>query len=399
MLRLPGRLIHHNTLAAVEEVKARLNGAEPQSSRPDEELSESQTSAARHGSGPARISAPAGSGKTRVIAARVKGLISTGVEPSRICAISFTNRAVEEMRSRLSDADAAGTRFTTIHRLAKLIAESGPYGRKRRLIQGGRSSRTPTRWQVLAPLLSDDERFWRARDVWLDAINVYRQCFTVPDLTDFPPAKRPIPERVVELHQAYDAELERRGLTDFEGYILNALRALARSADYRRQWASRHDHWIVDEYQDLPAAKLALLRLLASPQDNLFVVGDDDQIIYGFAGANPRSFADFPSIYPRAVDFRLGDNYRCDHEIVVRSSWLISRNALRIAKPIRPVRPPGAPGVVKIGDAAVYDEDALRFVERELGRGVQPHEIALLFRLKDFAAPVERRLENAGIPY
>jgi DNA helicase-2/ATP-dependent DNA helicase PcrA len=397
VLRLSGRLIHHDTATAVDRIVGSLNGHGRRSYQPDEELSPPQMDAVMHGSGAARVSAPAGSGKTRVIAERVKRLISDGVDPSRICAISFTNKAVDEMNDRLARV-APDTRFTTIHSLAKEISERGPTGRRRLLIQGARSSRTPTRWAVLRPLLEETETFWRARDIWLDAITAYRQSFVVPDLSDFPEEQRPLPERLIELHYAYDRELESRGLTDFEGYILNALRGLARSAEYRQVWSSRYDYWIVDEYQDLPAAKLGLLRLLTSPADNVFIVGDDDQIIYGFAGADPGSFARFPLMYPKAADFRLGDNYRCDHEIVVRSSWLISRNTMRVDKPIRPVKSLGRPSVV-VEDPSRYDEATLRFVKRELRRGVAPHDVALLFRLKDFAVPVEAKLAKAGIPY
>lgn len=397
VLRLSGRLIHHDTAAAVEQIEGMLNGQAQRPYRPVEALSPGQIEAVMHRRGPARVSAPAGSGKTRVIAERVTRLIAEGVDPSRICAISFTNKAVDEMRDRL-DRVAPDTRFTTIHSLAKEISEGGPSGRRRQLVQNARSSKTPTRWAVLRPLLDEGETFWRARDIWLDAITAYRQSFVVPHLSDFPEEQRPHPERLIELHHAYDRELEKRGLTDFEGYILNGLRGLARSADYRQMWSAKYDYWIVDEYQDLPAAKLGLLRLLTSPADNLFIVGDDDQIIYGFAGADPGSFAQFPLMYPESADFRLGDNYRCDHEIVVRSSWLISRNTMRVEKPIRPVKTLGRPSVV-VEDPSAYDEAALRFVKRELRRGVEPHDVALLFRLKDFAVPVEAKLAKAGIPY
>ena len=399
VLRLPGRLIHADTATAVAQVKSRLDGFVTPLFQLPANFTEPQKAAASHLGGPARVSAPAGSGKTSVIEQRVKGLIAKGVDPSRLCAISFTNRAVEEMQRRLAGAAAAGTRFTTIHKLAKEISEHGPQGRKRRPIQGVRSSRSPTRWTVLSSLLDDSERFWRDRELWPDALTTYRQSFAIPDLSDFPAAKRPSPERLVELHSAYDAELNQRGLTDYEGYILNAVRSLARSSEYRQTWNAKYDYWIVDEYQDLPSSKLGLLRLLASPQDNLFVVGDDDQIIYGFAGASIRSFADFSSVYPGASDYVLDKNFRCDHEIVVRSSWLIDRNNERIAKNIRPYKQLGDLDAVTIGDPANYDKEALRFVQSELKRGIPPDEIALLFRLKDFASPVELQLERAGIPY
>ena len=271
VLRLSGSEIYRNVAGCITQISNALAGS---SANYDVHavmaLSRSQEVATRHRSGPAWVAAPAGSGKTRVIEARIRRLLTQGVDPSRICAISFTNRAVGEMKDRLPKAEAAGVRFSTLHSLAKEISELRPHGRKRVLIQKVRPSpRAPTRWSILKPLLEPGEyKFRRSNILWPEAIGTFRSSHVLPSFESFPPDLRPAPERFLEIHARYDAELEENTLTDFEGYVLNAVRLLSRHPTSRALLSGRYDHWIVDEYQDLPPGKLALLRLLASPARN-----------------------------------------------------------------------------------------------------------------------------------
>jgi DNA helicase-2/ATP-dependent DNA helicase PcrA len=399
VLRLTGRHIIRDTADCVRRIESALSVSSDEADA-SADLTERQARAVAHGAGPARVSAPAGSGKTRVVKHRVERLIADGVHPSRICAISFTNKAVDEMRSRLPDAANDGTRFTTIHSLAKEISESPPLGARKENLQTARSRWSPTRWTVVKGLLKPDEAaVWGARDLWLDTIASFRQGFRVPDLSDFPTAARPTEERILEVHAAYDGVLRAKGYTDFEGYIIDAIRVLARSAETRRLWSSKFDYWIVDEYQDLPAGKLSLLRLLTAPGNDLFVVGDDDQILYGFCGASTKGFGTFPDLFAGTTDYVLGENFRCAHEIVVRTSWLIERNVDRVSKPLEPHKALVPADVVRFGDEGAYAAEAVEFVRHEQRRGVPLDEVALLFRIKDFAVPVERALQAAEIPF
>ena len=401
VLRVSGGEIYRNAeRCAAEAARSLSRTPQPRRHPPRLELSPSQGPAATHGEGPAWVAAPAGSGKTRVIQARVEHLLATGVDPARICAISFTNRAVDEMRSRLPEAAAEGTKFTTLHALAKEISELPPLGRKRGLVQHVTSARGTTRWALLKDALSPEEyRFHRSRDLWVDAISTFRTSYRVPDFAEFPEECRPSEERFREIHAAYEQALAERGLTDFEGMVLNAVRALSRDADFRALVAGRFDYWVVDEFQDLPPGKLALLRLLASPARNLFVVGDDDQVIYGFAGASPNAFANFDRALPDRVSYRLEENYRCPHELVVRSVWLVERNTDRVDKAVVPQRPLPPHDIATIAHADEYAEHGLRFVTACLAGGLQPEEVALLFRLRDMAVPVERLLAVNRIPH
>ncbi len=403
VLRFSGSQIYQDApacAAAVVSAMRAIDGPSPHSLSVDSSLSARQAEAVSHRDGPARVAAPAGSGKTRVIAARVRQLAACGVDPARICAISFTNKAVDEMRERLPEL-ADRTTFTTLHALAKGIAEAA--GSKRTLIQGIRPDRArsiPTRWAVLKPLLDPDEYKFRAsNELWVDAVTTYRQSFELPDLEDWDAGNRPAAQRFREVCDEYDRELRDRNLTDFEGWIHDALRALASDPARRDLEAAKFDYWIVDEYQDLPLGKLKLLRLLVAPARNVFVVGDDDQVLYGFAGASPNIFRSFSSEFPGAAQYVLDANFRSPHELVVRTRWLIERNRNRVEKQTRAHQELDGADRVRTEIRSDYDALAESFVRDRLSAGVPPDHIAVLFRLRDMAVPIERRLATAGIPH
>ena len=403
VLRFSGSRIYREAASCAEEVEfARSVPPQTASTRPRHEaLPEAQEAAVDHADGPARVAAPAGSGKTRVIETRVRRLIDRGVDPTRICAISFTNQAVDEMRVRLGDM-AGEVTFTTLHALAKNIAENSPDARAKRLIQGikpGAAKDTPTRWGVLRGLLEPNEYgFRRSNELWVEAVGSYRASFHTPSFDDWEERFRPSVDRFQKICGAYDEQLRQRGLTDFEGYVLDATRALARHPTYRLQRAGGYDHWIVDEYQDLPTGKLRFLRLLVAPARNLFVVGDDDQVLYGFAGASPGIFSTFSEEFPDAVELTLDTNYRSPHEIVVRSTWLIDRNRERVAKDITPNKPLAESDCVRVRRDSRYDDEAMAFISERMQTG-RPEDIAVLFRLRDMAIPLERQLAEQGIPF
>lgn len=405
VLRLTGSQIYRDPEGCVEAISEALaNGASVKSRVVEEEgrlvLTPSQARAIRHGAGPARVAAPAGSGKTRVIQERVERLLRRGVPASRICAISFTNKAVEEMQKRLPDAADAGVRFTTLHALARQIAEQPPRGRKKELVERVRRARGKTRWSVLKPLLEPVEYYFsRSNDFWPDAISEYRRTHCVPTFADFPEKRRPTPERFLDIHADYETSLDEQGLTDFEGYVLDAVRVLAEDADFRAIESGRHDYWVVDEYQDLPPGKLALLRLLSSPGRNLFVVGDDDQVIYGFCGATPSVFSKFGDAFPDVAEYALEENWRCPHELVVRSLWMVERNRDRVDKIVRPQKLLLHDDVVQALAHEDYSGAGLRFVQNCVEEGRELQDIAVLFRLRDMAVPVESLLRSAGIPH
>ena len=198
----------------------------------------------------------------------------------------------------------------------------------------------PTRQQVLRDLLEPREyQFSQGLQLSVDAVTFHRESFRLPDFRDWDWEYRPDPARFVDVCASYEQALRHGNLTDFEGFVHDAVRALARNAELRAEEAGRFDYWIVDEYQDLPEGKLKLLRLLVAPARNVFVVGDDDQVLYSFAGPTPDIFEAFTAEYPDAAEFVLDTNYRSAEEIVVRSGWLIARNQRRVPKETKADRP------------------------------------------------------------
>lgn len=404
-LRLTGRAVFGDLNGCIRRVKDAL--AETDVARPAYELmTPAQTLARDHIDGPALVVAPAGSGKTRVVTERIKRLVELGADPSRICAISFTNVAVEEMANRLAADPKPGlddVHATTLHRLANDIRRGA--GLTGQVIGdgAGASPGTPTRWRIIQGVLMSSEYRGTAGagKLWVEKIADYRTRLEIPDLEGLPLAGDLAQQqaRFVKVHHRYEEQLRAKNVTDFDGLVLDATRILAEDRTQRLLWSSRYDHFIVDEYQDLPPAKLSLLRLLASPARNLMVVGDDDQIIYGFAGASPLAFARMQDAWRDLRELPLDRNFRSPHDLVVRTNWLIKRNQRRVDKKITPDRPLRKPSSVVVLNEEGYEKPALDFVRNERKRGTRPSQIVLLFRLSSLAAPVELALEMAGIPH
>jgi DNA helicase-2/ATP-dependent DNA helicase PcrA len=162
--------------------------------------------------------------------------------------------------------------------------------------------------------------------------------------------------------------------------------------------SKRFDYWLVDEFQDLSMPKILLMRLLASPARNLMVVGDDDQIIYGFAGAKPQSFSFVQQDWRDTTSLPLDINFRSPHELVVRTRWLIERNVVRVPKDTKPDRPLISDDAVITDFAGNYAEAAVEEFER-LRVERSTDDIIFLFRSRIAAAPIELLLWEKGIPY
>ncbi len=406
-IRFPGSAIIRDSALCASKVRERITNLrdhpEPDDAPNEAQgmtLSSAQLRAVTHRAGPARVAAPAGSGKTRVVEQRVRALVAGGIEASRICAISFTNAAVDEMRDRLEEG-GFDCHFSTVHKLAKGIAEAR--FRDKTLIQNispDNSRKIPSRWTILRDILTPEELYMnRPKDFWVEAVTYFRQSFEIPDFEDWDEKNRPSRVRFDEICSSFEAHLQTHRLTDFEGYVHDALRALASDANFRAEWAGKFDYWIVDEYQDLPQAKLWLLRLLAAPARNLFVVGDDDQVIFEFAGASGTAFAAFTDHFPDAEEYLLDRNYRSPHDLVIRSGWMIQRNKARVEKATRACQPLDDVDRVTIGREEAYDVAGIRFIREKLDAGCAPEDIAILFRLSDMALPLELLLARDGVPF
>jgi superfamily I DNA/RNA helicase len=312
--------------------------APPVPERPDRPLAESgqadfaldpqQERAAAHGPGPILVLAPAGSGKTRTLTARIARLIDNGVPARRILALAFNERAAKEMAERLAGRFKGEVQIRTFHALGyEIVREAWDWEyeawdweyeaeneeKARRLAE-----------EIVRSHLDIPQHPGEARRLVQRALTVLAE--SAGRLTPYENMTVSNGGYAQSLAAAFDqwiAAQRARGLLTFTGMIYFALTGLVEDEALRSRWQTRHDFLLVDEFQDLNAAQMLLLRILASPHHNLFAVGDDDQLIYAWRGAEERHILEFETMYPEAEAIVLDTNYRSGRRIVRHARWLI----------------------------------------------------------------------------
>jgi DNA helicase II / ATP-dependent DNA helicase PcrA len=287
-------------------------------------LDPEQRAAATLPDGPAQIIAPAGSGKTTTMVARLAVLLSRGVAPDRVCVVTFNRDAAADLRARVErrlgpSVPAATTiEIRTLHALARQVLLDAGEGRD--LVADRLPLLRAARRRILAIDSSANLPEAASLDTWLSAQKI---------------EGREPPADARAVLAAYTDLLRARGAMDFDDLVVRACELLETDARLRLRWQSRFLHVCVDEFQDVDAAQLRLVRLLAAPEDNLFVVGDDDQTIYAWRLADVRRILRFSSDYPGARRVMLATNYRCPASVIEASARMVAMNRERFAKPIR----------------------------------------------------------------
>jgi superfamily I DNA/RNA helicase len=296
-------------------------------------LAPDQRAAATAPPGPVLCIAPAGSGKTTTLVARIAWLVATGADPARITAVTFNKRAADEMASRVDAAleplglAAGSVRVKTFHALGREI-----------LADGGQS---------VEPLL---DREAVLRDIWPDitrgALRRLDDAFSRLKLdigvTAAEVATDPEPGPVARAFLAYEAAIEEAGGLDFDDLVGRAVRLLEARPRLLARWRERCEHLLVDETQDVDRTQLRLGLLLAAPANRIFLVGDDDQTIYGWRLADVRRVLALAESLPALRRLDLTVNYRCPRAVVERAVRLVAHNDERFAKTI--VAGPSAQG-------------------------------------------------------
>ncbi|HTS00022.1 MAG TPA: ATP-dependent helicase [Bacteroidota bacterium] len=362
--------------------------------RADIPLDASQEIAASHRAGPMSVIAPAGSGKTRTIVCRIKRLVRDGVPPGSILPLAFNRKAAAEMKTRLVSLGLGDVHARTIHSLGYEIVrrETGylfddqpariltdalrsvyPGRDLDEVIRSGSAARQLS--AVKTNLLDPDRLPVRAGEEALPFGPVFRRCLEI--------------------------QAERR-LIDYDDMVYTALRVLLDDRTARRQWQDRWTHILVDEFQDLNASQMLLLRILAHPRDNLFVVGDDDQAIYGWRGASVRGLLDFRAQWSSASVCVLSTNYRSASRIVSHAGWLIARNSERVPKDVRVrIGAPAGEFLVRLAPGLrAQAREAARWLSEEMsGSGLPWSDFAVLYRYNALAFIVTIALEEYGIPH
>ncbi len=368
-----------------------------------EGLNDVQLAGVTHGDGPLLILAGAGSGKTRVLTRRLAYLVaSRDVEPERILAVTFTNKAAGEMRERvdrLLGKTARSMWIGTFHSICLRIL-------KRHAARLG--FRGPVtvfdaddQASVIRETLKEadlGEASPRPRDV-LAAISFAKNRMLTPEEYAEGPGK-PIRHRIARIWRSYEARLREQDGVDFDDILLLALRLLTEVGEIGEAYATRFLHILVDEYQDTNRVQFHLVRRLASLHGNICVVGDDDQSIYRWRGADVTNILDFERHFPSARVLRLEQNYRSTAAILEVANSVIRHNASRKEKSLWTTREGGEPVGMEIAEDEEQEARSVaRAIREGLRAGMQPSGFAVLYRTHAQSRPLEDALIRGEIPY
>jgi DNA helicase II / ATP-dependent DNA helicase PcrA len=358
------------------------------SADPQTELAPDQLAAVAHPGGPARIIAPAGSGKTRVLTERIRHLlVDRGYEPGVVTAVAYNVMAAAQLRERTAGFQPT---IRTLNSLGlNVCSRRGDW----------RIAEEPFCREVLSGLVKT------TRKVGTDPLAPYLDALATIRLGLIPPEKaedlHPDAAGIAAAFPAYRDILHNAGRLDFDEQIYRAIELLLTDPDLRSEVRAEARTLLVDEFQDLTPAHLLLIRLIAGPAADVFGVGDDDQVIYGYAGADPGFLIDYRRYFPAAATYDLQVNYRCPPTIVDAARTLLGHNRRRIPKTIHP----GAPDSVSpdgLAVRAVTSDDmgpaAVEVVRQWGGEGVPYSDIAVLTRVNSSLLPVQLLLDQAGIP-
>jgi DNA helicase II / ATP-dependent DNA helicase PcrA len=365
-------------------------------------LNDAQRQAVASPPGAALVLAGAGSGKTRVLVHRVAWLIQVeGASPSSILAVTFTNKAAAEMRSRIetllglpSGAMWLGTFHGLAHRLLRIHWREAALPQSFQILDSEDQARVLRK--VLKALDLDETR-WIPREIlWF--INAQKDEGRRPKhiKDDGDPTRR----QLIKIYQAYEDACQRAGVVDFAELLLRAYELWRDNPGLLQHYRARFRHVLVDEFQDTNAIQYQWLMLLAGPEGMPFVVGDDDQSIYRWRGARVENLNQFRRDFPRAVLYKLEQNYRSTGTILKAANALIANNAGRLGKTLWTS---GADGERVKLYAAFNERDEADFVVNRIrewvARGGARREVAVLYRSNAQSRVFEEAFLNARMPY
>lgn len=367
-------------------------------------LNDRQCEAVKHTEGPLLITAGAGSGKTKVLTCRIAHLLELGVAPYRILAITFTNKAAKEMKERVTNlvgAQADSIWLSTFHSFcAKLLRfeVDGFHGYTRNFTIYDSSDQLVLVKDCLKKLNLDDKQFMprsvlgtisSAKNILMDA-----KAFAA-NASDF------YEQKVADVYALYQEKLRENNAVDFDDLLFLAVRLLQEKEDVREKYQSRFQYILVDEYQDTNHAQYALTKILAARWRNICVVGDADQSIYAWRGADIRNIIDFTRDYPDAASIKLEQNYRSTKTILHAANAVIDNNESRPKKTLWTENPAGNK-IIHYQAQTEHDEAdyiaGVIYNRHEISH--EPYgDMAILFRTNAQSRVLEEKLMRYAIPY
>jgi len=348
------------------------------------------------------VLAGAGSGKTRVLVHRIAWLIQVeGISPYNIFAVTFTNKAAAEMRQRvekLQGGSAAGMWVGTFHGLAHRLLRN--HWKEAKLPQSFQILDADDQYRLIRRVLKTlelDEAKWPPKQAQ-GFINARKDEGKRPAHIDT--SRNPIYEQLVRIYTAYEVACERAGVIDFAELLLRSLELIRDNESLLAHYQKRFQHILVDEFQDTNTIQYALIQLLAGQSNKVFIVGDDDQAIYGWRGARVENIQRFQKHFPSAEVIRLEQNYRSTTTILSAANALIDNNADRMGKKLWSS---GADGEKIIFYNAYDERDEAHFVINKIKQFVDAGharaEVAILYRSNAQSRVFEERFVSEAIPY
>lgn len=363
-------------------------------------FNEAQTQAIKHFEGPALILAGPGSGKTTVITHRTKYLIEHyNVSPSNILVVTFTKMAAQEMKSRfmkLCGTNATGVTFGTFHAVFFTILKHAYNYNASNIIREEKQREILHGCLLKFKLEVEDENEWIS--------NVLSEISTVKTRRMSTQNYYSVhcPEDVFRgIYDIYDSTLKRQQLLDFDDMLVYCYELLIARKDILSAWQNKFRFILVDEFQDINDIQYEIVKLLAGDAANIFVVGDDDQSIYGFRGARPDIMMNFKNDYPKSVKILLNYNYRSTRQIIAAASKVINVNEKRFEKAIKDSGTDGKPVIFNEFNTMDDENDFVLNKIRQLHdkEQLEYKQIAVIARTNVGLRPVMGKLIEYNIPF
>ena len=366
-------------------------------------LNHAQTEAVAHNKGPCMVLAGPGSGKTLTIAKRIEYLIMKHkVRPEEILVITFTKYAAWEMKNRtrsICGPSSYAVTFGTFHGIyygilkwayrlnqSNLLSDEEKYRILREILPGIDWDQEPE---------ADEEKDY-LQELAIEIGNVKNNCM---DIEEYEPVKYTT-EKFRKLYRTYEETKKKYRKIDFEDMLIQCRDLFMKRPDILKKWQEKFQYILVDEFQDVNQAQYDVVRMLAAPQDNLFVVGDDDQSVYGFRGAKPGIMKEFMKDYPKARQILLDINYRSSGYIVKGALRVIGNNKIRFEKKIEAFRKPDETvHVQEVKDPVQEAEYVLERIREYREKGVSYTEMAVLYRTNVDARAMSELMTEYQIPF
>lgn len=367
-------------------------------------LNDKQKEAVLHFEGPLLILAGAGSGKTRVLTHRIAYLIEEHqVPPYHILALTFTNKAANEMRERVNNIIEYGagsiwvsTFHSTCVRILRRFIDHLGYDNAFTIYD---SDDQKSLMKDICKQLNIDTKKYKER-TFLNAISSAKDELKTPEQYADEVAKEYNKKIFGRVYKEYQKRLKQNNALDFDDLIMLTVQLFRQNAEILNHYQERFPFILVDEYQDTNTAQFTLLSLLASRYQNLCVVGDDDQSIYRFRGANIHNILNFEKIFPATKVIRLEQNYRSTKNILAAASGIIKHNSMRKEKTLWTTAEAGAP--ISYGRYDNEYEEAQGIaadIHRQVKDGMSYNDFAILYRTNAQSRVFEEKLIYEGIPY